>query len=61
MESEHGQDLVLGPGTHGLCGDLAVLHHHQGGDAHDLEGLGQLGLFIHIARQISWVMVPMGQ
>ena len=45
---QQAQDLLLGPGPHGPIDDLAALHHHQCGDAHDLKGGGKLPLRIHI-------------
>lgn len=35
-------------GAHRLLDDPALLHHHQGGDAHDAELTGQLRLFVHV-------------
>ena len=42
------ENLGLGTGAHRTVGDLAVFHHHEGGDAHDAETAGQLGVFVHI-------------
>ena len=46
--SQHGQNLCFGPGSHHLAGHLAVLHDHQGGNAHDVELGRKLRLFIHV-------------
>ena len=42
------QDLLLGQGTERPVQDLALFHHHQGGDAHDTKLHCQLRFFIHI-------------